>query len=88
MNITNRRNLTARLLRAKASETGIVLVCAWCKRIPHGAGSWIRFEEYFSSVQGIRFSHGICPRCSDTVLLDRSSVPEGRAGGAPAADHA
>jgi hypothetical protein len=69
MNITDQRNRAVSFLRSKAKETGVVPVCAWCKRIPHGPGGWIRFEEYFSNVRGIHFSHGICPNCSENVLF-------------------
>jgi hypothetical protein len=74
MNTSDQRNRAASFLRAIAKETGVVPVCAWCKRIPHRSGGWIRFEEYFSNVKGIRFSHGICPRCSESILVNYSSV--------------
>jgi hypothetical protein len=54
----------------KHVETGeIVTFCGWCKRLPDGE-NWIDFEEYFSKWQGIRFSHGMCPECRDTVLQE------------------
>jgi hypothetical protein len=46
---------------------GLIPVCAWCRRIRDDAGYWERFEAYLSTRTGARFTHGICPSCSERM---------------------
>jgi len=38
----------------------LVLVCAWCKRMPDGGGTW---REGRRLAPGEEPTHGICPDC-------------------------
>jgi PAS domain S-box-containing protein len=44
---------------------GILPICASCKKIRSGAGTWYRLEEYIHDHTGADFSHSICPECFD-----------------------
>ena len=43
--------------------SGLLPICACCKKIRDDQGSWKRLEEYISKHSEAEFSHGICPDC-------------------------
>lgn len=45
-------------------------ICMYCKRVRDQREHWDEIESYLAASAGVRFSHGICPRCFDTVLAD------------------
>jgi hypothetical protein len=54
------------LMSARAEvETlsGLLPICAWCKKIRDDAGYWQQVEDYFEQRDQIRFTHGICADC-------------------------
>jgi ligand-binding sensor domain-containing protein len=62
-------------LRARVQEalaeirtlTGLLPMCAWCKRIRDDDGRWSQFEVYVKDRTQAEFTHGICPDCSETM---------------------
>jgi len=44
--------------------TGLLPICASCKKIRDDRGLWMQMETYVSGHSGARFSHGICPECA------------------------
>ena len=62
-----------------------ITVCGWCRCIQE-RGNSTNFEEFFSRKLGMRFSHGICPECSDKVLSE-SLVSSGAAACVAAPEH-
>jgi sensor domain CHASE-containing protein len=62
---------TARALRdltAAAAEiktlTGLLPICATCKRVRDDSGYWSQIESYLSRHSDASFSHGYCPQCA------------------------
>jgi PAS domain S-box-containing protein len=45
--------------------TGLLPICAACKRIRDDQGYWQQVETYISNHSAIIFSHGICPACAE-----------------------
>jgi PAS domain S-box-containing protein len=43
--------------------SGLVLICANCKKIRDDKGFWTQVESYIQERSHARFSHGICPDC-------------------------
>ncbi len=43
--------------------TGLLPICAWCKRIRDDAGQWQQVETFVSSRTEAQFTHGMCPEC-------------------------
>ncbi len=43
--------------------TGLLPVCAWCRKIKDDEGYWSQFEEYVKAHSKADFTHGICPDC-------------------------
>lgn len=55
--------------------SGLLPICAWCKKIRDDRGYWQRVEEYFEQRQQIRFTHGICADCAEDFKQDADSRP-------------
>ncbi|MFQ6674118.1 MAG: PAS domain S-box protein [Fidelibacterota bacterium] len=43
--------------------TGLIPICAWCKKIRDDRGYWSQVESYIAEHSRAEFSHGICPDC-------------------------
>ena len=64
-----RRQLAARVsdLEAALAEvkrlSGLLPICAYCKRIREGDDYWQQVEAYIANHTEAQFSHGVCPDC-------------------------
>jgi sigma-B regulation protein RsbU (phosphoserine phosphatase) len=47
--------------------SGIVPICANCKKIRDDQGYWSQVEVYVRDHTGATFSHGICPECREKL---------------------
>lgn len=45
--------------------SGLVPVCAWCKRVRSDQGYWQQLEHFISERSHARFTHGMCPECDE-----------------------
>ncbi len=61
------RELEEALKRVKQLQ-GLLPICCYCKCIRNDSNYWQRVEEYIGEHSDARFSHGICPKCFDTVV--------------------
>jgi hypothetical protein len=43
--------------------SGLLPICASCKRIRDDSGYWEQIEGYISERSDAQFSHGLCPEC-------------------------
>lgn len=43
--------------------SGLLPICAHCKKIKDDEGSWRRVEDYVAARTEAEFTHGICPAC-------------------------
>ena len=60
------RELDARVeeaVRELKILTGLIPICAWCKKIRDDGNNWDRLEAYISKHTHATFTHGICPEC-------------------------
>ena len=66
-------NLTL-LLKMALSEvrklSGLLPICAACKKIRDDKGFWNQIEVYISQHSEAQFSHGICPECCKRIYPD------------------
>lgn len=51
--------------------TGLVPICAQCKKIRDDKGYWRQIEEYIESHTEALFSHGICHDCAEDLYGDQ-----------------
>jgi PAS domain S-box-containing protein len=50
--------------------SGLLPICAWCKKIRDDRGYWSQIEVYIEQHSDAAFTHGVCPDCA------RSMYPE------------
>ena len=62
-------SLTQALANIK-TLSGLVPICAGCKKIRDDKGYWSQVEIYVSEHSEAKFSHGICPECSRKYYPD------------------
>jgi len=64
-------------LRKVKTLSGLLPICASCKKIRDDNGYWSQIESYIKSHSEAEFSHSICPDCAkklypDTDLYDKN----------------
>ncbi len=47
--------------------SGMLPICASCKKIRDDKGYWSRIEEYITLHSEAQFTHGICPKCAERL---------------------
>ncbi len=65
-------------LKQVRTLTGLLPICASCKRIRDDRGYWQQVEIYISSHTDATFTHGICPECVKKVK-EEHAVSKARA---------
>ena len=50
--------------------SGMLPICASCKKIRDDKGYWNQIEAYLSKHSEAEFSHGICPGCAKKLYPD------------------
>jgi hypothetical protein len=43
--------------------SGLLPICAWCKKVRNDDGYWQKVEDYLATHSQIKFTHGICSDC-------------------------
>lgn len=70
-----RRKLTEELQAALAKVkqlSGLLPICAGCKKVRDDEGYWEQVETYIGAHSDIRFTHGLCPGCVETLYPEIS----------------
>ncbi len=47
--------------------SGLLPICASCKKIRDSEGTWRQIESYIRDHSGAEFSHSVCPQCVDRL---------------------
>jgi len=47
--------------------SGLLPICSHCKKIRDDKGYWNLIESYIETHSAAKFSHGMCPECSDNL---------------------
>lgn len=55
--------------------SGLLPICAWCKKVRDDDGYWRQVEVYFARRDHIQFTHGICSDCLDEQKAARKPDP-------------
>lgn len=50
--------------------SGLISICASCKRIFNEQGAWQQMESYIQAHSDVKFSHGLCPECIQKLYPD------------------
>lgn len=65
------RRLTSELQEALDNVRelrGLLPICAWCRKVRNDEGYWEALELYVSAHSNARWTHSICPECSQKML--------------------
>lgn len=74
---TERERLIGELQEALAKVktlSGLVPICAWCKKIRDDRGFWNEVEVYVQNRSDATFSHGVCPTCLEKWLASKGGA--------------
>lgn len=58
--------------------SGLMPICAKCKKIRDDKGYWNNLESYIEKYSEASFSHGICPECADNMYGDQEWYKKGQ----------
>ena len=50
--------------------TGLLPICAGCKKIRNDSGYWEQVEQFLSEHTEVTFTHGMCPECLEKTMDD------------------
>ena len=53
--------------------TGLLPICAHCKKIRDDTGYWTQLEIYMAQHADVSFTHGICPECMNDIRESMAS---------------
>lgn len=67
--LNEKANLEEALKQIK-TLTGLLPMCANCKKIRDDRGYWKQLESYLQEHSDAKFSHGICPDCATELYPD------------------
>jgi PAS domain S-box-containing protein len=59
-------------LQEKKTLSGLLPICAHCKKIRDDQGYWKQIEVYIHSHSAVEFSHGVCPDCLEKWFPDEA----------------
>jgi hypothetical protein len=65
---------TAQLTNQIETLSGMLPLCAWCKKVRNDRGYWEQIEKYISVRSAASFTHGVCPECQKKLLGDIKRV--------------
>ena len=75
--LRNRARELDRRVQEAVSElkvlSGLLPICAWCKKVRDDHGYWNKIEAYLSARTDAQFTHGICPDCTKKVMAEDSA---------------
>jgi PleD family two-component response regulator len=56
------------------SLTGLLPICASCKKIRDDDGYWQEVETYMGDHTELQFTHGICPQCRNQLYPSKKKI--------------
>jgi len=60
-------------LKEVRTLSGLLPICAWCKKLRDDEGYWKSVEQYIGERTKAEFTHGMCPECQSKFLSERNS---------------
>ena len=72
--IQSRNEELSRLLVEVQTLSGLLPICAWCRKVRTDDRYWQKMEEYFVSRSRVKFTHGVCVDCMKEQFPDNHHV--------------
>jgi hypothetical protein len=63
---------TKQLTNQVETLSGLLPLCAWCKKVRNDSGYWEQIDKYITSHSNAALTHGVCPDCKKTFLANAS----------------
>ena len=60
-------------LKEVRTLSGLLPICAWCKKLRDDEGYWKSVEQYIGERTKAEFTHGMCPECYDKFQVKEDS---------------
>ena len=64
----------AKALKEVKTLSGLIPICAWCKKIRNDKGYWSEVEHYIGEHSKAEFTHGMCPECYEKYFLKEEGL--------------
>lgn len=55
--------------------SGLLPLCAWCKKVRNDDGYWEQIDKYITTHSHASLTHGVCPECKKGFLAGMSPRP-------------
>lgn len=59
---------TAQLTNQVETLSGLLPLCAWCKKVRNDGGYWEQIDKYISTHSSASLTHGVCPDCKTNFM--------------------
>lgn len=64
---------TKQLTNQVETLSGLLPLCAWCKKVRNDSGYWEQIDKYITSHSKAALTHGVCPDCKKNFLSGMTS---------------
>ncbi|MCG8617235.1 MAG: hypothetical protein MI802_13530 [Desulfobacterales bacterium] len=71
LELETHKNRLEKALSDVKTLTGLLPICAHCKKVRDDTGYWNQIETYIQEHSEAEFSHGMCPECSEELYGDK-----------------
>ncbi len=65
-------------LKEVRTLSGLLPICAWCKKLRDDDGYWKSVEQYIGERTKAEFTHGMCPECLNKYFPENSTEENGK----------
>lgn len=59
---------TKQLTNQVETLSGLLPLCAWCKKVRNDSGYWEQIDKYITNHSTASLTHGVCPDCKNNFL--------------------
>jgi hypothetical protein len=59
---------TKQLSNQVETLSGLLPLCAWCKKVRNDEGYWEQIDKYITTHSQASLTHGVCPECKKSFL--------------------
>ncbi len=59
---------TSQLTSQVETLSGLLPLCAWCKKVRNDSGYWEQIDHYITTHSSAHLTHGVCPDCKKSFL--------------------
>ena len=59
---------TKQLTHQVETLSGLLPLCAWCKKVRNDDGYWEQIDKYITNHSHAALTHGVCPECKKGFL--------------------